>query len=59
MLLFLFGTPMLFRIRCTSAPVRMIVTDESSGGLASMLYCVPFMYAVLLSQSFPPDEWLA
>ncbi|AGP34154.1 hypothetical protein SCE1572_06365 [Sorangium cellulosum So0157-2] len=56
---FLFGKPMLFRILCASAPVKMIVWLLSSGGLASMLYWVPFLYAVLLSQVLPPDEWFA
>ena len=59
MLVFLFGKPMLFRILWTLSPIRMIVIDESPGGLASMLYCVPFMYDVLLYQSLPPDEWFA
>ena len=59
MLLFRFGKPMLLRMMCARAPVRMIVVFGSPGGLASMLYWVPFLNDVLLYQVFPPDEWLA
>lgn len=43
MFVFLLGNPMLFLILWTSVPMRMIVTDESLGSLASMLYCVPLL----------------
>ena len=62
MLLFLFGKPMLFRMMWPALPVRMMVPvtlPDESKLLASMLYCVPFMYDVLLYQVFPPVEWLA
>ncbi|HVY36890.1 MAG TPA: hypothetical protein VHM31_03115 [Polyangia bacterium] len=59
MLAFLFGNPMLLRMMWTSDPVSVIVIDVSPDGLASMLYCVPLPYDVLLYQVFPPDEWLA
>ena len=59
MLVFLLGNPMLFRILCASAPVSVIVVFGSPAGLASMLYCVPFMNDVLLYQLLPPVEWLA
>ncbi len=59
MLLFRFGKPMLLRMMCASEPVSVMVVFGSSGGLASMLYCVPLWNDVLLYQVFPPDEWLA
>ena len=50
---------MLLRMMWTIAPVSVIVVLGSPAGLASMLYCVPFMNDVLLYQVLPPDEWLA
>jgi hypothetical protein len=61
MLLFRFGT------RCCSASGgpcsrRMMVPHVAGRNRScsrACLYCVPFMYDVLLYQSLPPDEWLA
>ena len=50
---------MLFRMMWTNDPVNVMVVSGMPAGLASMLYCVPFMNDVLLYQVFPPVEWLA
>src|SRR3954465_11875025 len=62
MLLFLFGNPTLLRMMCALLPDKVIVPvtfPDESKLLASMLYCVPFMYDVLSYQVLPPVEWLA
>ena len=62
MFAFLLGKPTLFRMMWTLLPDNVMVPvtfPDESKLLASMLYCVPFMYDVLLYQVLPPVEWLA